>query len=192
MHKLWYSVTITNMDNIAGNLILIGLMGAGKTTLGKQLANKLRCTFYDSDQVICERTGVSIPTIFELEGESGFRSREAMILSELVQKKNTIIATGGGAVLQLENRLKLQQNGHVIYLHAQPEVLLGRIQHDKNRPLLQVSDPLAKLQELYTIRDPIYRATAHTVMDVGSPDSAHTVNRLIRLLHPPSQQLSLL
>ncbi|PIT08432.1 shikimate kinase [Snodgrassella alvi] len=180
------------MDNIAGNLILIGLMGAGKTTLGKQLANKLRCTFYDSDQVICERTGVSIPTIFELEGEAGFRSREAMIIGELVQKKNTIIATGGGAVLQLENRLKLQQNGHVIYLHAQPEVLLGRIQHDKNRPLLQVSDPLAKLQELYTIRDPIYRATAHTVMDVGSPDSAHTVNRLIRLLRPPSQQLSLL
>jgi shikimate kinase len=192
MHKLWYSVTITNMDNIAGNLILIGLMGAGKTTLGKQLANKLRCTFYDSDQVICERTGVSIPTIFELEGEAGFRSREAMIISELIQKKNTIIATGGGAVLQLENRLKLQQNGHVIYLHAQPEVLLGRIQHDKNRPLLQVSDPLAKLQELYTIRDPIYRATAHTVMDVGSPDSAHTVNRLIRLLRHPSQQLSLL
>lgn len=192
MHKLQHSVTITNMDNIAGNLILIGLMGAGKTTLGKQLANKLRRPFYDSDQVICERTGVSIPTIFELEGEAGFRCREATVISELVQQKNIVIATGGGTILQIENRLKLQQHGHVVYLHAQPEVLLGRIQHDKNRPLLQVSDPLAKLQELYTVRDPIYRATAHTVIDVGSPYCTHTISRLIRLLRQPSQQLSLL
>lgn len=192
MHKLQYSATITDMDDIAGNLILIGLMGAGKTTLGKQLANKLRRTFYDSDQVICERTGVSIPTIFELEGEAGFRCREAMVISDLVQQKNIVIATGGGTVLQIENRLKLQQNGHVVYLHAQPEVLLGRIAHDKNRPLLQVSDPLAKLQELYTIRDPIYRTTAHTIIDVDSLDSTHTITRIIRLLRKPPQQLSLL
>lgn len=192
MHKLQLSVTITDMDNIAGNLILIGLMGAGKTTLGKQLATKLHRDFYDSDQVICERTGVSIPTIFEVEGEAGFRLREAAIISELVQQKNIVIATGGGTILQIENRLKLQQNGHVVYLHAQPEILLSRIQHDKNRPLLQVSDPLAKLQELYTVRDPIYRATAHTIIDVDSPYSSRTINRLIRLLRYPSQQLSLL
>lgn len=170
------------MDNIAGNLILIGLMGAGKTTLGKQLANKLKRIFYDSDQVICERTGVSIPTIFELEGEAGFRTRETAVISELTQQKDVVIATGGGAILQIENRLNLQQNGHVIYLHAQPEVLLNRIRHDKNRPLLQVSDPLAKLQELYSLRDPIYRATAHTVLDVNSLYSFHSLNRLIRLI----------
>lgn len=173
---------MNSMKKITGNLILVGLMGAGKTTLGKQLANKLQLGFYDSDQVICERTGVSIPTIFELEGEAGFRCRETAIIDELVQLQNIIIATGGGTVLHKENRHKLQNNGYVVYLHAYPEILLSRIQHDKNRPLLQVTDPLVKLKELYAVRDPIYRATAHLTIEANDSCTSQTLARLCQLL----------
>jgi shikimate kinase len=177
-----------NMNKITGNLILVGLMGAGKTTLGKQLANKLQLEFYDSDQVICERTGVSIPTIFELEGETGFRQREKTIINELVQLQNIIIATGGGTVLHEENRDKLKENGFVIYLHALPEILLSRIQHDKNRPLLQVKDPMLKLQQLYTQRDRLYRATAHLVIEANDSCTSETMTRLCALLRQTNQQ----
>ena len=166
-----------------GNLILIGLMGAGKTTLGRQLASELQLDFYDSDQLICERTGVSIPTIFELEGEEGFRHREKTVINELVQLNNIIIATGGGTVLNAENRYKLQKNGHVIYLHAHPQILLSRIQNDRNRPLLQVEDPLLKLQQLYVQRDPIYRETAHLIIEANDSCTTQTITRLFALLH---------
>ena len=172
-----------HMKKMNGNLILIGLMGAGKTTLGRQLASELQLDFYDSDQLICERTGVSIPTIFELEGEEGFRHREKTVINELVQLNNIIIATGGGTVLNAENRYKLQKNGHVIYLHAHPQILLSRIQNDRNRPLLQVEDPLLKLQQLYVQRDPIYRETAHLIIEANDSCTTQTITRLFTLLH---------
>ncbi|WP_369796289.1 shikimate kinase [Snodgrassella sp. CFCC 13594] len=170
------------MDTMAGNLFLIGLMGAGKTTLGKQLALQLSRAFYDSDQEICVRTGVSIPTIFELEGEAGFRAREAAVIDEITQKTNIVLATGGGAILQPTNREKLRSRGQVVYLHAQPELLLMRTRYDKNRPLLQVADPLAKLQDLYAQRDPIYRSAAHHIIDVNDQYAQQTLSRIIHTL----------
>lgn len=176
------------MNTMAGNIFLIGLMGAGKTTIGKQLAQYLGHDFYDSDQVMCQRTGVSIPTIFELEGEAGFRAREAAIIDELTQLDNIILATGGGAVLQADNRQHLTQRGTVVYLHAQPSLLLERTRYDKTRPLLQVANPLAKLQELYLLRDPIYRIAAHRVFDVHDQHAQQTLHRLISLLCNESSQ----
>ena len=170
------------MDNIAGNLFFIGLMGAGKTTLGRQIAQQLGREFYDSDHEICCRTGVSIPTIFELEGEEGFRNREAAMIDELSARQNIVLATGGGAVMREENRRNLQTRGTVIYLHAAPEVLLGRTRHDTNRPLLQVENPLAKLQELYDIRDKVYRDTAHIVIESNRYNCHKTIEHILETL----------
>ncbi len=178
--KPLYSVTMPAMKNMAGNFFLVGLMGAGKTTLGRQLAQRLGYAFFDSDHVICERTGVRIPIIFELEGEAGFRARETAVIDELTQQNNIVLATGGGAVLQEVNRQALHHRGTVIYLHALPELLLARTRHDKNRPLLQVADPLAKLSELYHQRDPIYRATAHIVVNVTEQHSQQLLQQLLR------------
>lgn len=172
------------MDKKVKNIFLIGLMGAGKTTLGKQLATLLNHDFYDSDQVICARTGVSIPTIFEVEGEAGFRSREAAIIDELTQLDNIVLATGGGAILRQQNRYFLQQRGYIVYLKVQPEILLFRTRLDKNRPLLQVADPLAKLKQLYIERDPIYHSAAHLVIEVNDQHPANTLNHIIELLQP--------
>lgn len=163
---------------IAGNLFLVGLMGAGKTTLGKQLAALYQHRFYDSDQFLCEKTGVSIPTIFELEGESGFRTRESAVINELTQLSKVVLATGGGAVLRPENRQMLRERGTVIYLHLQPETLIARTGQDRNRPLLQVADPLQKMRDLYATRDPIYREVAHIILDVDSEPLHETLSRL--------------
>ena len=171
------------MKNIAGNIFLIGFMGAGKTTLGKQIARQLGREFYDSDHEICTRTGVSVPTIFELEGEQGFRERESAVIDELSSRSNIVLATGGGAVMREENRQKLRTRGIVVYLHAHPETLLNRTRHDSNRPLLQVENPLAKLQELYDIRDSVYRSTAHIVFDVNRHSCQKTIQQLLHTLH---------
>lgn len=168
------------MKNIVGNLVLVGMMGAGKTTLGRQLAEALDRPFFDSDQVICERTGVNIPTIFEMEGEIGFRDRESVVIKELTEQKNIILATGGGSVLRLENQKYLRQNSWIIYLHATPEILFMRIKNDKSRPLLQVEDPLAKLFALYEQRDPIYRSIAHLVCEVGHAPCQFTLNEILK------------
>ena len=144
---------------------MIGLMGAGKTTIGRQLAKRLKRTFVDSDHEIEVRTGVRIPTIFEIEGEKGFRVREAAVLRDLSIAGMLVVATGGGAVLSEENQQIMQGSGTVVYLHAQPEVLFERTRNDRNRPLLQVADPLLKLQTLYLERDPIYRAIASLVVE---------------------------
>lgn len=167
---------------MAGNIFLIGLMGAGKTTLGRQLAAHLQRDFYDSDQVICERTGVSIPTIFELEGEAGFRSRERTIIDELTQLNNIILATGGGAILQPQNHSALRHRGYVVYLKARPDILLARTRCDKNRPLLQVADPLARLNQLYAERDPLYHSAAHLVLEVNDHHAANALNHLLQHL----------
>jgi shikimate kinase len=147
------------------NIYLVGLMGAGKTTIGRQLAKRLQRKFLDSDHEIEARTGVRIPVIFEIEGESGFRKRESQVLRELSVGRELVLATGGGAVLASENRRCLRDTGLVIYLHAPPEVLYERTRHDRNRPLLQVNDPLVRLRELYAARDPIYREVAHIVIE---------------------------
>lgn len=170
------------MEKITGNIFFVGLMGAGKTSLGRQLATKLGRTFYDSDQVICEKTGVSIPTIFELEGEAGFREREQQTLDDLTRLNNVVLATGGGAVLRPENQMYLRTRGTVVYLHVAPEVLFHRTRHDKNRPLLQVDNPLQKLCDLYQQRDPIYRQVAHIVLDVGRETYFTTFNQLFNIL----------
>lgn len=160
------------------NIYLVGLMGAGKTTVGRQLAKRLQRRFLDSDLEIEARTGVRIPVIFEIEGESGFRKRESQVLAELAAESELVLATGGGAVLAEENRKCLRDTGIVVYLHAPPEVLYERTRHDRNRPLLQVVDPLAKLRQLYDLRDPIYRETAHIVVDSKSRASAHLAQQI--------------
>jgi len=140
-------------------------MGAGKTTVGRQLAKRLGRQFFDSDHEIVARTGVPIPTIFEIEGEEGFRRREAQTIAELSEVANIVLATGGGVVLDPENRRRLHESGWVVYLNVPPVMLYERTRHDRNRPLLQVDNPLARLEELYAIRDPLYREVAHLVVD---------------------------
>lgn len=148
-----------------GNLFLVGLPGAGKSTLGRQLARRLRKRFVDADTELEHRLGVSIPTIFEIEGESGFRDREETTLAELTALEGVVLSTGGGAVLRPANRLRLKENGTVVYLHAEPATLWTRIRHSRNRPLLQTSDPLGRLAELYAQRDALYRETADHVVE---------------------------
>lgn len=173
------------MEHMMGIFIFIGLMGSGKTTLGRLLANHFSTTFIDSDEIICQRTGVDIPTIFEKEGEVGFRQREAQVIQELCCLKNIVLATGGGAVLKSENRQAMKQNGIVIYLHTQPETLFNRTQNDKNRPLLQVNNPLKRFQDLYAMRDPLYRETANIILDVHPQQN--TQQTLINLLEAIKQ-----
>ncbi|MEO6022758.1 MAG: shikimate kinase AroK [Burkholderiales bacterium] len=160
------------------NLFLVGLMGAGKTTVGKLLAKHLGKQFIDSDHEIERRTGVKVHLIFELEGEAGFRAREVAIIEELTQQENIVLATGGGAILQAENREALHNRGTVIYLRANVEDLWRRTRHDKSRPLLQTENPRARLQQLLSQRDPLYRETAHLVVDTGEQN----VQKLLRHL----------
>jgi shikimate kinase len=162
------------------NIYLVGLMGAGKTTVGRQLAKRLARPFYDSDHEIVERTGVPIPTIFEIEGEEGFRRREVQTIHELTATDNIVMATGGGVVLNAENRSRLHETGWVVYLNVPPAMLHERTRHDRNRPLLHVADPLAKLEELHAIRDPLYREAAHMVVDGGHLMASGIVMHLLR------------
>ncbi|MBT9569029.1 MAG: shikimate kinase [Thiobacillus sp.] len=149
------------------NLYLVGLMGAGKTTVGRLLAKHYGCIFRDSDHEIEARTGVRIPVIFEIEGEAGFRKREEAVIAELTAMTGIVLATGGGAVLSSVTRENLRQTGVVVYLRGVPEHLYERTRHDRNRPLLQTENPLAKLRELYHQRDPLYREVADIVIDTG-------------------------
>lgn len=166
--------------NESKNIYLVGLMGAGKTTVGRQLAKRLGRKFYDSDHEIVERTGVPIPTIFEIEGEDGFRRREMQTIQELTAESGVVVATGGGAVLRQENRLRLHDTGWVVYLDVPPLQLYERTKHDRNRPLLQVEDPLGRLESLYTQRDPLYRETAHLVVNGGMLLATGIVNYLVK------------
>jgi len=161
------------------NLYLVGLMGAGKTTVGRVLARRLKLRFLDSDQEIERRCGVKIPVIFEIEGEPGFRAREATAIAELAQLSGVVLATGGGVVGAAENRRLLTASGTVVYLHAQPENLYERVRHDRNRPLLANADPLARLRELYAERDPLYRSIADVVVDTGKQGVAALARDLL-------------
>ncbi len=164
----------------SGNLFLVGLMGAGKTTIGRQLARLTGKTFYDSDHEIEARTGVRIPVIFEIEGEAGFRVRESEMIAELATLPNIVLATGGGAVLDPNNRQVLANHGTVIYLRAGIDDILARTQHDKNRPLLQTANPRAKLEALFARRDPLYREVADVVIDTSRQNINTLVHRLLR------------
>lgn len=148
-----------------GNLFLIGLMGAGKSTLGRQIARRLGLPFVDADIELEQRLGVSIPTIFEIEGEQSFRDREEALIDELTQRTGIVLATGGGAVGRVANRVALRERGTVLYLHAPPDTLFERVRHGRNRPMLAVADPLARITALYAERDPLYRETADHVIE---------------------------
>lgn len=159
-------------------LALVGLPGSGKSTVGRQLARRLGLPFTDSDHEIEQRIGCSIREFFEREGEAPFRDIEEEVIRALVQCENCVLATGGGAVLRPANRENLRRAGHVIYLRSTPELLFKRLRHDANRPLLQVADPLARLRSLYEERDPLYRETAHFVIETGRP----SVSRLTHMI----------
>ncbi len=164
--------------NIAGNFFFVGLMGAGKSTIGKQLARRLEKSFFDSDHEIERRTGVKIPVIFDIEGEAGFRLREQQVINDLTQRQDIVLATGGGAILSPSNRADLHSRGTVIYLRANIDDLFARTRRDKNRPLLQTADPRARLTDLFQQRDPLYLETAHIVIDTGR----QSVNSLLAQL----------
>lgn len=165
------------------NVFLIGPMGAGKTTLGKQLARVLSKRFIDSDHEIELRTGATIPWIFDIEGEEGFRNRETAVIDELTQQSGIILATGGGAVLRPENRVNLRNRGAVVYLFASIDELYARAGKDKNRPLLQTEDPKARLTKLFAERDPLYREVADLVVDTASQPLNTLIEDLVLMLH---------
>lgn len=163
---------------VPGSVFLVGLMGAGKTSVGKLLARRLGKTFHDADHVLEARTGVRIPVIFEIEGEAGFRARECALIDELTRLDDIVLATGGGAVIAEANRTALRSRGTVIYLRASVDELWNRTRHDRNRPLLQTADPRGRLEALLEQRDPLYREVAHVIVDTGSQSVKTLIARL--------------
>lgn len=164
--------------NRTGNVFLVGMMGAGKTTIGRILARNLGKTFRDADHEIEAHTGVRVAVIFEIEGEAGFRRREAEMLAALAALDDQVLATGGGVVLDPCNRELLRARGCVVYLHAPPKELWERTRRDKNRPLLRTEDPRARIEELYAIRDPLYREIADIVVESGRQSANSLVSQL--------------
>lgn len=163
------------------NIFLIGPMGAGKTTVGRLLAQKLSLTFIDSDHEIEAHTGVDIPLIFEKEGEEGFRKREVEIIDELTQRKNIVLATGGGAIIKEENRHNLINRGLVIYLRADIKHLIRRTRKDRNRPLLQGPNPEKKLRKIMQDREPLYLQAADHIIDTGKYSVQAIINQILQL-----------
>lgn len=168
--------------NTRNNIFLVGMPGAGKTTVGRHLARRLQRRFIDADHEVEARTGVRIPVIFDIEGEQGFRDRESKVISELAQQSDQVVATGGGAVLRPENRAALRQGGTVIYLNAAPRLLYERTRLDPNRPLLQVDDPLRKLEDLFNQRDPLYREVADIIVNSLGGSIAQLVKQVEKQL----------
>lgn len=161
-------------------IFLVGPMGTGKTTIGRQLAQALGLEFEDSDREIQRRTGVDIPTIFEYEGEEGFRVREKKVVADLVEVENQVLATGGGAVTDADNRRLLPARGFVIYLECSPEQQYDRTYKDKNRPLLQSDDPLASLKQLMKERDPLYQEIADLVVSTEGRSASAVVKDIVQ------------
>jgi shikimate kinase len=164
------------------NIYLVGMMGAGKTTLGRALAQRLGREFVDCDRVLVERTGVAVATIFEIEGEEGFRRRESAVLAEMAKRDACVIATGGGIVLDPSNRRMLRESGTVVYLRARAESLWERTRHDSSRPLLTTPDPRARIAELLEAREPLYKECAHLVIDTGAQSASTLVGRVLAAL----------
>ncbi len=161
---------------------MVGLPGSGKTTVGRQLARRLAIPFVDSDHAIENRLGCSVREYFEREGEARFRDIESAVLNDLSQTHTGVLSTGGGSVLRPENRQRLRERGHVFYLRSTPEEVFRRLRYDQNRPLLQVSDPMARLRDLFEARDPIYKEAAHDVIETNRPSVSTLVNMIIRKL----------
>lgn len=161
---------------------LIGLPGCGKSTVGRHIARRLQIPFFDSDQIIEQRLGCSVREYFEREGEDRFRDIEAQVIDELTAHQRCILSTGGGVVLRQENRISLKTRSHVVYLKSTPDELYRRLKHDMHRPLLQVADPLRKLQELFSVRDPLYKEVAQFVIETGRPSVFTLVNMILMQL----------
>lgn len=165
---------------IPTNIFLVGPMGVGKTTIGRQLAFILKMSFKDSDQEIEERTGATIPLIFELEGEAGFRKREQKIIAELTAEQNIVLSTGGGVVLDPTNRAYLRSRGYVVYLYATIDELLSRTAHCRNRPLLQTENPRERLEHIFLERQPLYLEVADATVDTGQRTIRQVVRAVLR------------
>ncbi len=163
-------------------IALVGLPGSGKSTIGRQLARRLGLVSIDTDHVIEQRLGCSIREYFEREGEDSFRDVEESVIDDLTQTHHGILSTGGGSVLRLANRGHLHARCQVVYLRSSPEEIFRRLRHDLLRPLLQVDDPLTRLRDLYAIRDPLYRETAHFVVETGRPSVANLLNMVVMQL----------
>ena len=161
------------------SIFLVGPMGAGKSTVGRMLAERLQYEFVDSDHVIEERTGASIPMIFDIEGESGFRDREESVVDDLTQRPQTVLATGGGVVERSENRKHLRSRGFVVYLKSPVESLIQRTKHDRNRPLLQQANPAKVLRDLMTKREPWYIEMADLVVETQQVPVHRVVKQII-------------
>ncbi|MFV1997485.1 MAG: shikimate kinase AroK [Acidiferrobacterales bacterium] len=170
------------------NIYLVGPMGAGKSTIGRQLAGMTGKQFRDSDHEIENRTGASIPLIFEIEGEEGFRKRENTMLAELTGESDIVLATGGGAVLAKENRQILNRNGFVVYLHADTEILYERTRRDRNRPLLNEGDRRQKLEEIMAIRDPLYRDVSHLVIETDKRPAKVVAKNIVEKIQAASNE----
>ena len=167
---------------MTNNIFLVGPMGAGKSTIGKMLADRTKREFIDADSVIVEKTGVEIDLIFEIEGEEGFRKRESKLIEELTARDNIVLATGGGAILDPENREFLKQRGTIIYLQATAEQLYERTAKDRKRPLLQTNDRLGRIRELLAVREPIYRQIADIEVSTEGKSVKQIVDKLYRKL----------
>jgi len=170
------------------NIYLIGLMGAGKTTIGRLLAKSLGLPFYDSDKAIEESTGVDIATIFEFEGEEGFRDREQKMILQLTKMDGIVLATGGGAILREENRRLLNENGFVVYLRCSVDRILERTRRDTQRPLLKTDNPRARIESLFAQREPLYQVCADFQVDTGSMPSKIVVNHILDKFKSVSRQ----
>ena len=167
---------------VPNNIFLVGPMGAGKSTVGRQLAKSLNMEFVDCDREIEERTGVTIAIIFEVEGEEGFRKRERAMIEQLTERDGIVLATGGGVVLDEANRSRLRTRGFAIYLNAPIDLLVERTARDRQRPLLQIDDPKAKLVDLVTERDPLYQQVADMVVKTDRRTARHVVKEIVRRL----------
>ncbi len=167
---------------ISGNVFLVGPMGVGKSTIGRQLAKSLKYSFFDSDHEIEKSTGASIPWIFEMEGEEGFRTREQKVITELTKLNNIVLATGGGSILAKKNRQALRLYGHVVYLVAPHEQLLKRTAKDKTRPLLRTNDLLHQTIKLLKQREPLYRSVTNIILQAGGQSIQSTVSNVIKFL----------
>ncbi|MBA6413949.1 shikimate kinase AroK [Parahaliea sp. F7430] len=163
-------------------VFLVGPMGAGKSTIGKYLAEHLKLGFADTDTEIEERTGADIPWIFDVEGEEGFRDREQQVVEEMTQWDNLVLATGGGVIQRAENRRALGSRGYVIYLHATVEEQVRRTRRDRRRPLLRNGDPEQVLRELMELRDPLYREIADHIIDTDGCSPRTVAQRLVKEL----------
>ncbi|MCZ6804502.1 MAG: shikimate kinase AroK [Proteobacteria bacterium] len=170
----------------SNNIFLIGPMGVGKTTIGRQLAKKLSIRFYDSDHEIEQRTGADIPLIFEIEAEEGFRKRESQVIAELALLENIVLSTGGGAVVNPENRQVLLDNGLIIYLKSTPEKLFKRMAEDKRRPLLQSEDRLDKIKKILVEREPVYLAMANEIIDTDKINIKQIIQKILKLIENKS------